>query len=87
MSRAVALGFNVLFTDMDVVWLRDPLAYMRDKVGCGVCAAGCVRVAVAWVHVCACGVAQASPGLYEGQGVWWCCLCDGGGRVVGCCPA
>ncbi len=48
-SRAVALGFNVLFTDMDVVWLRDPLAYMRDKVGFGGCVgcAGCVGCVMA----------------------------------------
>jgi uncharacterized caspase-like protein len=31
-AKAVAWGFNVLFTDLDVVWLRDPLAYFQDKV-------------------------------------------------------
>jgi hypothetical protein len=24
----VALGFNVLYSDLDVMWLRDPLPYM-----------------------------------------------------------
>jgi hypothetical protein len=31
-QAAVGFGFSVMFTDLDVVWFRDPVAYMLDKV-------------------------------------------------------
>ena len=29
---ALAAGFDILFQDVDLVWMRDPIAYLHDKL-------------------------------------------------------